>query len=98
MAYLGKGLHTVTAKLAIDSDTLDSCNKWGDLHSKSGEREIGRSGDFHYFIKKKIGRSPAKLGDLEALYPRDQHVSDSHQKYLEFTPKACFVAEKEKIN
>ena len=37
-----------------------SCNKSGDLHSKSGDREI-------FIILSKIRRSPAKSGDLEAL-------------------------------
>ena len=35
-------------------------NKSGDFHSKSGDREI-------FIILSKIGRSPAKSGDLEAL-------------------------------
>ena len=38
-----------------------SCNKSGDFHSKSGDREI-------FIILSKVGRSPAKSGDLEALH------------------------------
>ena len=48
------------AKLAIDSASLVSCNKSGDFHSKSGDREI-------VITISKIGRSPAKSGDLEGL-------------------------------
>ena len=51
------------AKLAIDRaslESLDSCKRSGDVHSKSGDREI-------FIILSKIGRFPAKSGDLEAL-------------------------------
>ena len=52
------------AKRPVDRaslESLDSCKKSGDVHSKSGYREI-------FIILQKIGRSPAKSGDLEALY------------------------------
>ena len=49
------------AKLVIDRASTVSCKKKsGDFHSKSGDREI-------FIILSKIGRSPAKSGDLEAL-------------------------------
>ena len=48
------------AKLAIDRASIVTCKKSGDFHSKSGDREI-------FIILSKIGRSPAKSGDLEAL-------------------------------
>ena len=49
------------AKLAIDRATIVFGNKKsGDFHSKSGDREI-------FIILSKIGRSPEKSGDLEAL-------------------------------
>ena len=49
------------AKLAIDRACIVACKKKsGDFHSKSGDREI-------FIISSKIGRSPAKSGDLEAL-------------------------------
>ena len=51
------------AKLAIDSASAESlviCYNSGDFHSKSGDREI-------VITISKIGRSPAKSGDLEAL-------------------------------
>ena len=56
------------AKLAIDRASIvfgkkksgDFHSKSGDFHSKSGDREI-------FIILSKIGRSPEKSGDLEAL-------------------------------
>ena len=55
------------AKLAIDRASIvfgkksgDFHSKSGDFHSKSGDREI-------LIILSKIGRSPEKSGDLEAL-------------------------------
>ena len=48
------------AKLAFDRVSIVSCKKSGDFHSKSGDREI-------FIILSKIGRSPEKSGDLEAL-------------------------------
>ena len=55
------------AKLTIDSPvamaklaSIVFGNKSGDFHSKSGDREI-------FIILSKIGRSPEKSGDLEAL-------------------------------
>ena len=48
------------AKLAIDRASIVFGNKSGDFHSKSGDREI-------FIILSKIGRSPEKSGDLEAL-------------------------------
>ena len=48
------------AKLAIDRASIVPRKKIGRFSF-----QIGRSGDFHYFIK--IGRSPTKSGDLEAL-------------------------------
>ena len=50
------------AKLAIDRTSIVfGKKKSGDFHSKSGDREI-------FIILSKIGRSPEKSGDLEALY------------------------------
>ena len=49
------------AKLAIDRASIVSRKKSGDFHSKSGDREI-------FIILSKIGKSPAKSGDLEALH------------------------------
>ena len=53
---------TPVAILEIESYSLESraINISGDLHSKSGDWEI-------FIILSKIGRSPAKSGDLEAL-------------------------------
>ena len=48
------------AKLAIDRASIVFGKKSGDFHSKSGDREI-------FIILSKIGRSPEKSGDLEAL-------------------------------
>ena len=48
------------AKLAIDPASIVFGNKSGDFHSKSGDQEI-------FIILSKIGRSPEKSGDLEAL-------------------------------
>ena len=49
------------AKLAIDrASKVFGKKKSGDFHSKSGDREI-------FIILSKIGRSPEKSGDLEAL-------------------------------
>ena len=48
------------AKLAIDRASIVFGEKSGDFHSKSGDREI-------FIILSKIGRSPEKSGDLEAL-------------------------------
>ena len=48
------------AKLAIDRASIVFVKKSGDFHSKSGDREI-------FIILSKIGRSPEKSGDLEAL-------------------------------
>ena len=48
------------AKLAIDRASIVVGKKSGDFHSESGDREI-------FIILSKIGRSPAKSGDLEAL-------------------------------
>ena len=49
------------AKLAIDrASIVFGKKKSGDFHSKSGDREI-------FIILSKIGRSPEKSGDLEAL-------------------------------
>ena len=49
------------AKLAIDrASIVFGKKKSGDYHSKSGDREI-------FIILSKIGRSPEKSGDLEAL-------------------------------
>ena len=49
------------AKLAIDrASIVIGKKKSGDFHSKSGDREI-------FIILSKIGRSPEKSGDLEAL-------------------------------
>ena len=49
------------AKLAIDrASIVFGKKKSGDFHSKSGDQEI-------YIILSKIGRSPEKSGDLEAL-------------------------------
>ena len=45
-------------KLAIDRASIGK--KSGDFHSKSGDRKI-------FIILSKIGRSPEKSGDLEAL-------------------------------
>ena len=47
-------------KLAIDRASIVFGKKSGDFHSKSGDREI-------FIILSKIGRSPEKSGDLEAL-------------------------------
>ena len=59
------------AKLAIDRASIVFGKKIGRFSI-----QIGRSGDIHYFIKK-IGRSPEKSGDLEAL--RDAgHPKASH--------------------
>ena len=49
------------AKLAIDRASIVFGKKSGDFHSKSGDREI-------FIILSKIGRSPEKSGDLEALF------------------------------
>ena len=50
------------AKLAIDrASIVFGKQKAGDFHSKSGDREI-------FNILSKIGRSPEKSGDLEALH------------------------------
>ena len=50
------------AKLAIDrASIVFGKTKSGDIHSKSGDREI-------FIILSKIVRSPEKSGDLEALY------------------------------
>ena len=49
------------AKLAIDRASIVFGKKSGDFHSKSGDREI-------FIILSKIGRSPEKSGDLEALH------------------------------
>ena len=50
------------AKLAIDrASIVFGKKKSGDFHSKSGDREI-------FIILSKIGRSPEKSGDLEALH------------------------------
>ena len=58
------------AKLAIDRASIVFGEKSGDCHSKSGDREI-------FIILSKIGRSPEKTGDLEAL----QHVTSfSHMR------------------
>ena len=51
-------LPAAIAKLAIDHASIVSRKK--KFHSKSGDREI-------FIILSKIGRSPAKSGDLEAL-------------------------------
>ena len=48
------------AKLAIDRASIFFGKKSGGFHSKSGDREI-------LIILSKIGRSPEKSGDLEAL-------------------------------
>ena len=48
------------AKLAIDRASIVVGKKSGDFLSESGDREI-------FIILSKIGRSPAKSGDLEAL-------------------------------
>ena len=49
------------AKLAIDRPSIVfGKKKSGDFHSKSGDREV-------FIILSKIGRSPEKSGDLEAL-------------------------------
>ena len=49
------------AKLAIDrASIVFGKKKSGDFHSKSGDREF-------FIILSKIGRSPEKSGDLEAL-------------------------------
>ena len=49
------------AKLAIDrASIVFGKTKSGDFHYKSGDREI-------FIILSKIGRSPEKSGDLEAL-------------------------------
>ena len=48
------------AKLAIDRASIVFGEKSGDFHSKSGDREM-------FIILSKIGRSPEKSGDLEAL-------------------------------
>ena len=48
------------AKLAIDRASIVFGEKSGDFHSKSRDREI-------FIILSKIGRSPEKSGDLEAL-------------------------------
>ena len=63
-------------KLTIDRASIVSCiQKSGDFHSKSGDREI-------FIILSKIGRSPAKSGDLEALqtytYPGIFHATISY--------------------
>ena len=51
------------AKLAIDRASIVFIKKKsGDFHSKSVDREI-------FIISSKIGRSPEKSGDLEALQP-----------------------------
>ena len=47
-------------KLAIDRASIVFGKKSGDFNSKSGDREI-------FIILSKIGRSPEKSGDLEAL-------------------------------
>ena len=49
------------AKLAIDRASIVFGKKSGDFHSESGDREI-------FIMLSKIGRSPAKSGDLEALF------------------------------
>ena len=48
------------AKLAIDRASIVFGKKSEDFYSKSGDREI-------FIILSKIGRSPEKSGDLEAL-------------------------------
>ena len=48
-------------KLAIDRASIVFGKKSGDFHSKSGDREI-------FISLSKIGRSPEKSGDLEALH------------------------------
>ena len=47
-------------QLTIDRASIVFGEKSGDFHSKSGDREI-------FIILSKIGRSPEKSGDLEAL-------------------------------
>ena len=59
------------AKLAIDRDSIVFGKISGDFHSKSGDREI-------FIILSKIGRSPEKSGDLEAL----DHTSYYYQQHL----------------
>ena len=55
------------AKLAIDrASIVFGKKKSGDFHSKSGDREI-------FIILSKIGRSPEKSGDLEALHRFGEH-------------------------
>ena len=53
------------AKLAIDRASIVFGEKSGDFHSKSGDREI-------FIMLSKIGRSPEKSGDLEALGVHDR--------------------------
>ena len=55
------------AKLAIDRASIVFGEKSGDFHSKSGDREI-------LIILSKIGRSPEKSGDLEALRMYYVHI------------------------
>ena len=75
---------TAMAKRAIDSDNLESLviNRKRDLHSNSGDREI-------CIILTKIGRSPTKSGDFEALDHIDlkRHNSLCGKKNL----KSCIL-------
>ena len=51
--------------------TVYGKKKSGDFHSKSGDREI-------FIILAKIGRSPAKSGDLEALDTNNSCIIDHY--------------------
>ena len=59
------------AKLAIDRASIVFGKISGDFHSKSGDREI-------FIILSKIGRSPEKSVDLEALI----YTLTEYNKYI----------------
>ena len=61
-------------KLAIDRASIVFGKTSGDFHSKSGDREI-------FIILSKIGRSPEKSGDLEALGPASAAELTPSQKF-----------------
>ena len=63
---------TAIAKLAIDSASLESIVLNREIFIPN--REIGRFSLFY----QKIGRSPAKSGDLEALHPIVSDCTESN--------------------
>ena len=70
------------AKLSIERASIVIGKKSGDFHSKSGDREI-------FIILSKIGRSPAKSGDLEALKTYDTEIN--YDQVRMNTIVLCFV-------